>query len=269
MTSHVTQASDGSLDSVPTSFPHRLLQGGRRVAASLTDVMYPPQCTFCCDQLTSVGTPIQLCRTCEQVLGTCATNSCPRCALPVLDSAAKHTSCVRCHHQKLYFQRSYALGPYQGKLREAVVRVKYPHEHALAISLGQLLASKISLSQSFHPTNTVVVPIPTTWLSRLVRGVNTPDYIAAPIGRDWQLPVFPDLLHCRHKVNKQSSLSPRERLRNIRNAFRVSKSYNIEGAQVILVDDVMTTGATVNEAARVLSASGASRITVLVLARAA
>jgi ComF family protein len=146
--------------------------------------------------------------------------------------------------------------------------VKYPHEHALAISLGQLLASKISLSQSFHPTNTVVVPIPTTWLNRLVRGVNTPDYIAAPIGRDWQLPVFPDLLHCRHKVNKQSSLSPRERLRNIRNAFRVSKSYNIGGAQVILVDDVMTTGATVNEAARVLLASGASQITVLVLARA-
>ncbi|MBI84495.1 MAG: hypothetical protein CMJ81_14975 [Planctomycetaceae bacterium] len=269
MTRCVAQTSNTSLDSVPASFPHRLLQASQKVAASLTDVMYPPQCTFCCEQLASVETSAQLCQTCEQVLGTCATNSCPRCALPVSDSTAKRTSCVRCLHQKLHFERTYALGPYQGKLQEAVVRVKYPHEHALATSLGRLLASKISLSQSFCQTNTVVVPIPTNWLRRLVRGVNTPDYIAAPVGRNWHLPVFSDLLHCCRKVNKQSSLSPRDRLRNIRNAFRVSKSYNIGGTEVILVDDVMTTGATVNEAARVLSASGASRITVLVLARAA
>ena len=101
-----------------------------------------------------------------------------------------------------------------------------------------------------------------------MRGTNSPDILAATIGQCCRIECVQELLKWRRKVKKQSSLSPNERTENVRGALRVSRGYDLRGARVLLVDDVMTTGATSNEAAKMLLSANADSIGVTVVARA-
>jgi predicted amidophosphoribosyltransferase len=111
------------------------------------------------------------------------------------------------------------------------------------------------------------VPVPAHWAKRLLRGVNGPDLLVEAIGRRLSIPTATDLLVCRRRTRKQGTLLPSERFLNVRNAFAVSWGYDIGDAHVLLVDDVMTTGATAGEAARTLRRAGADRVTVAIVAR--
>lgn len=105
------------------------------------------------------------------------------------------------------------------------------------------------------------------WLRRLWRGTNAPESIAGRLAKELRLPVAADLLICRRLLKNQSSLSTDERRRNVRHAYRASSRFNIQGARVLLVDDVITTGATMHEAARALRKAGASTVYAVAVAR--
>jgi ComF family protein len=106
------------------------------------------------------------------------------------------------------------------------------------------------------------------WMRRLVRGINNPDVLADLLSRHLDAPLATAGLVRRRNTLPQKDLSPRERRLNVRGAFRVRKGYNVKGAHVLLVDDILTTGATASEAARVLKRAGAATVGVAVLARA-
>jgi ComF family protein len=155
---------------------------------------------------------------------------------------------------------------YDGDLREAVLSTKSAHQEPLAVALVELLW-KLRSDELIAQRADVIVPMPMHWIRRLERGANTPEVLAERLARRLALPVCPMLKRRRHTV-PQGSLARSARLTNLRQAFRLRSDYDCRGARVLLVDDVLTTGATCSEAAKVLLREGAENVSVAVLARA-
>jgi predicted amidophosphoribosyltransferase len=113
----------------------------------------------------------------------------------------------------------------------------------------------------------LVVPVPVYWWKRLRRGVHGPDVLVEAVGAALQLPTAFGFLYCRRPTRKQGTLLPAERFANVRGAFAVRPCFDIADAHILLIDDIMTTGATGSEAAKVLRQAGAARVTLAVVAR--
>ncbi|MCP4190718.1 MAG: ComF family protein [Planctomycetaceae bacterium] len=159
------------------------------------------------------------------------------------------------------------LGLYEGELRAAVIRAKRISERPLAAAMGALLADHIVQTVP-QPRADVVIAIPKFWMKRLVEGSNSSAVLADVVGRRLKIPVLADGLVAHRKTKKQSLLSMTDRRRNLKGAMRAGWDCNFRGDHVMLVDDIMTTGSTAREAARVLRKSGAKSVTLAVLARA-
>ena len=110
--------------------------------------------------------------------------------------------------------------------------------------------------------------MPMHWTRRLQRGINSPEILAGCLARHLGIPLRRRLLVRCRRTFLQTEMSPPQRFRNVRAAFRVHKSPCLQGARVLLVDDILTTGATCSEAAKTLKKAGAAAVVVAVLARA-
>jgi len=164
--------------------------------------------------------------------------------------------------------RVFYLGRYQGELRRAVIRAKRPAEHPLAASLGSLLAEKmIETGRSFRVD--IAVSIPKYWTKRIMRGSNTAEVLVEMIGRRLAVRTAPAALAARRRTRKQGLLRKSQRDANVRGSMVVRTGYDFQATHVLVVDDIMTTGATAREAARALRKSGAAAVSLAVIARAA
>jgi ComF family protein len=146
------------------------------------------------------------------------------------------------------------------------MRAKQDRWEPLTRSLAVLLSEKLIPFAENWKVDTII-PIPTHWRRRWQRLTNAAEVLAVGIGRNLQLPVFPHGLVCRRLAGKQGMLTPAARRKNVRGVYSVTNQHQFEGKNVLLVDDVMTTGATVNEASRMLLAAGAANVVVTVIAR--
>jgi ComF family protein len=177
-------------------------------------------------------------------------------------------ACPNCARRPARFDAVVRLGRYEQMLRDAVLRVKRREQEPLTVALGQLLAAERGSDvKALRPT--CIIPIPMHWSRRLWRGVNSPEIVAGVLAKELAVPMRPRLLRRRRRTEKQANLTRWQRRRNVRRAFRTRRSKHLVGARVLLVDDIMTTGATANEAARTLRKGGAEFVAVAVLARAA
>jgi ComF family protein len=186
--------------------------------------------------------------------------------MPCPEPDADAGKCPHCRERRYRFESVRTLGLHEGLLRQCVHRCKHSFHEPLAAALGQLLAGRLQ-ERSFVEMPEAVAPVPMFWLQRLVRGANAPDTLARAIGKALSIPVLGDLLVCRRFLKHQSRLVPEERRRNVRGAFHISWRYKIAGARILLVDDVITTGATAQEASRTLRHAGATAVYVAALAR--
>jgi predicted amidophosphoribosyltransferase len=105
------------------------------------------------------------------------------------------------------------------------------------------------------------------WWRRVQRGTNSPDLIATHLADQARIDCLPRCVARRRATQPQSELAPSDRFQNVRGAFRLRRGYDVRAAKVLLVDDILTTGATASEVARVLKRAGAERVRVLVVAR--
>jgi ComF family protein len=236
----------------------------RRWLSHALDLVFPPLCAHCHEAIEP-GSPGALCAACRAALVDVG-RSCPRCgsSVPVVDNPAQ---CPQCARRRFRFDHVARLGTYHGALRLAVLRIKRPHERALAAALGELLAETAGPSLAALEAD-VVVPVPMHWTRRVWRGANCPDVIAERLADRLGVPMRANLLARRRRTVQQASLSPSRRRANVRGAFRAASHPDLPGARIVLVDDIMTTGATVNEAAKTLAKAGAAFVAVAVLARA-
>ncbi len=164
------------------------------------------------------------------------------------------------------FDEVIALGGYDDAIRDAVLRMKRPNDDFLSAAMGELLALQRGddLSQ-LKPD--LVVPIPMYWTRRLRRGTNSPGILARRVARFCGAPFRRVLVRGRNTL-PQAGLPPRQRWKNVRGAFRVRNSRRVCGRRILLIDDILTTGATCSEAADVLKRAGAAAVAVAVIARA-
>ena len=152
-------------------------------------------------------------------------------------------------------------------MRAVVLRMKRSKGEVLSHAMGDLfvLRRRTELDE-LDPD--VIVPVPMYWTRRLRRGANSPEILARRIGRALRVTVEARLLARRRNTLPQADLPPRKRFLNVRGAFRVRSGYDLEGCRVLLVDDILTTGATCSEAAKMLKQAGAKAVAAAVLARA-
>jgi ComF family protein len=177
-----------------------------------------------------------------------------------LDSEGR---CGLCRRGLTGFDGVYCFGFYDGTLRKLIQLFKYGNVPTLAGPLGALLAAALPRERAFD----VIVPMPMHWRRRLQRGFNQASLLAEVAGRRFGFQVSPAIR--RHKATPpQAGLTGAQRRANMTGAFIVSRPEAVRGKRVLLVDDVLTTGATAGACARALKRAGATHVAVLTVARA-
>jgi ComF family protein len=249
----------------------------RRMWLAMVNLVVPPGCALCGKDVDFADGEPLLCDTCRGLLAPRAWLSCRRCGMlvdePTIaapraadDPSVPADGCPRCRNRPYHFDGAAPLGPYRDELRRAVLRMKNRTGDHLATALGDLYADR--RGEELVPFKAdVVVPIPMHWLRYVFRGTNSPEIMAARISRRLGVPFESAMLVRHRKTRPQAELSPTKRFENVRGAFRLGRRYDIKGARVLLVDDIMTTGATCSEAAKVLKKSGAEAVFAAVAAR--
>lgn len=206
----------------------------------LLDVLFPRKCLACRRFLKSPLDP--LCPSCEE--------NWPACAEPL---------------RKSFCREIYAAGVYKGFVHDLIVRLKYRGEERLSSFLGRRMAEKVSR------TYDVIVPIPLHRKRLRERGYNQSLLLARSVGKVLKTDVDPFVLVKTRETPSQMGLKGEERRINLKKAFGLRREEwkdKIEGKTILLVDDVCTTGTTLDEASKALLSQGAKRVEGLVLARA-
>ena len=213
----------------------------------LASFLFGGSCFLCRGRAAGV-----LCAECEAELPRVAADACPRCALPSPGAML----CGRCLSEPPHYDATVAALRYEFPADTLVLALKFRGELALAALLAGLLAARIREAAD------CVVPVPLSRSRLRARGYNQAVEIARHLGRG--APALDACARSREGA-PQSELPWSERRRNVRGAFECRRL--LAGATVAVVDDVMTTGATLNELARVLKAAGAQRVVNWVVAR--
>ena len=187
---------------------------------------------------------------------------CPRCGATVDASAVTREGCPFCHDRRLAWHRMTRLAGYTDPVAGWIKAMKFGRQWRWGPWFGRQLAGP--LGPAFDDTKTIVTPVPMHWWRRTSRGYDQSRLIAAALAKARGWPLVPVLYRRRH-APPQSTLSTTQRRRNVRRCF-AARSIDLSGCQVILVDDVKTTGATLSACARLLRKRHAKVIHAAVVA---
>ena len=230
-----------------------------RWLGSVRDLLLPHHCECC-------RAPAQrwLCDGCHDEFDELLSQSfCPVCAYPLL---ADGDPCPKCLGKAgKVVQRVATLGIFKGPLRQLIHRLKYEHQWRLTGQLARHLLARPG-AQSLLAEADILIPVPLFWRRRLARRFNQADLLARELAGPRRLPVLHTVW--RHRETDVQALlrSVAARTRNVRRAFRATPDPRLTGKRILLVDDVMTTGATLRAVARALAFSQPAAVNALVLA---
>jgi ComF family protein len=236
----------------------------RGAACGLLNLLFPAQCRLCNSPLTNFSR-IPVCPACLSAPEPLQTEYwCAACRMPFVSRAPLDASgrCTLCRLGVQGFDAVYSYGSYEGALRELVHLFKYERVTPLAKPFGEWLAVALPRELSFD----AIVPMPLHWLRRWRRGFNQSELLAAEIARRWSVPVR-KVVRRRKATEAQAGLTNAKRRANVQGAFAMVRGQRVDGMRVLLVDDVITTGATAAACARVLKRAGAQHVSLLALAR--
>jgi ComF family protein len=221
------------------------------LASRVLDLVLPPRCAGCGERES------WLCPSCASGLPRVDG---PRCRVCAAGLTADVSLCPDCYRDPPPLERVVAAFRHEGLARRLVLDLKYRRHRHLAGPLGALLAAAA-------PTGVdAVVPVPLHPLRRRERGFNQSELLALEVGRRLDRPLAADALRRTRDTPRQTGLSPRERLANVRGAFAAGA--RLDGRRLLLVDDVCTTGATLYACAGALRRAGASAVVAAVVTRA-
>ena len=228
----------------------------RQAGGALVDALLPPVCLLC----GASGGHWPVCPGCRADLPTLPSSACPVC----LEATTHGERCGACLMRPPHFERLVALYPYAFPVDRLVLAFKYQAQFALARWWATELAGRLTSEPAFTAVDAIMpVPLHSERLSE--RGYDQAHVLARHLAHALKLPLAADgLIKCR-ATPQQSALDLKSRRKNLRNAFTLTGE--VEGKRILLVDDVLTTGATLDEAARTLKQRGAAEVWAVTVAR--
>lgn len=236
-----------------------------RVGTVIADAVYPPRCLTC---PAPTGAPHGLCAACWRETHFIAGAACAKCGAPLLGEAGPDDLCDRCLGHPPAWDRGRAAIVYGGAGRRAILAFKHGDRLDAAPALAGWLASA---GASLAVEADLIAPVPLHWRRLMRRRYNQSAVLARHLGRRIGRPVVPDLLRRKRMTVPQERMDFATRRENQRGAIAVTprQARRLTGKAVLLIDDVMTSGATLGACAEACREAGAARIDVLVLARVA
>jgi ComF family protein len=236
-----------------------------KLAASwhtLLDFFLPRPCLGC-QEILPAGDPGWLCSTCQADLPLLPWPRCPRCGAPFRSPMVGEHLCQACLRQPPPFMRARAVAFYEGLILEAIHRLKYQRQLLYAKFLGDLMQQDPDIQEIIAGAE-LLLPVPLHPTRLRWRGFNQALLLArhlAPARLDTQVLIR------QRSTRPQVGLTSQERRANVKGAFAVTDPARVAGKNLVLIDDVFTTGATINECARVLRQAKAARLEVITVAR--
>ncbi len=227
-------------------------------------LLFPPACASCRRPLEISGRGHFLCSKCEDDLALVQSPRCPRCAVPFPTSRGHDHICGKCQASPPFFDKTLSVFIYGGTAKRLIARAKFKADGYAMKAITSLCMPHV---QGFAEKS-VVVPIPLHVARIRARGFNQAEIAARLLfGADI---INNDILHRTRDTRPQMSLSHSRRADNVREAFQVNMAAmaKIRNRYFLIVDDIMTTGATVNAAARRLKEAGAEKVAVFAISRA-
>jgi ComF family protein len=233
------------------------------LARGFLDLLFPPRCEVC----RELGTDL-VCPRCSSEIELVQPPLCARCGQPFDPQARGAPLCAACRPGKRPFELARSAAYFEGPLRQAIHRFKYQRKRVLASFLGGIMVHWLSTQDGGAlGAAELVCPVALYPRRRRERGFNQSELLARSVAAHLGVELDPDLLARVRDTVPQINLPLGERAANVRGAFAVPQPAKVAKKTVLLIDDVFTTGATLNECARLLRRAGAARVFIFTLAR--
>lgn len=234
-----------------------------QILRALSDLLYPPACLRCRAPLTRDG--CIFCRACRAAMPKAAAPMCHRCGGPIAAAFDARVDCAACRRRAPAFAIARARRSYTGPTAESIQSFKYRRRWRIGRWLSRDMAACAHATLPLQEID-LVVPVPPHWLKRRMAGFDHAGQLARDTARRLRLPYDSRALRRRRWTSSQTRLPSPARFRNVRAAF-AADAPRVAHRTVLLVDDVLTSGATADACARALTAAGARRVIVLTAAR--
>jgi competence protein ComFC len=241
-----------------------MLAAPKKIIRGIASLVYPPTCTICS---RSVGSDEYLCDDCEGKLSRILQPFCSKCSEPFEGAITTTFSCANCSHRKLYFDAAISAYRSRGIARHVILNFKYGKQFHLRHLVGRWLISALDDSRIRDCKFDVIVPVPLHPARQRERSFNQAALLAELVSAHLGVSMRP-LLHRVRFTTTQTAFDRAERIQNLRDAFRLRKNADVRRLDVLLIDDVLTTGSTLSECARVLKRAGARSVYAATAARA-
>ncbi|HRX85910.1 MAG TPA: double zinc ribbon domain-containing protein [Phycisphaerae bacterium] len=239
-----------------------LRRRAQALGESLLEAVYPRRCALCHTSIAGDDAP--LCPACREAVEAASRHpACPRCGMTLAPFAGP--ACVTCAQRTFPFDSVVRVGAYTGGLRALLTAFKFGGHEELDVYFAERLARVIMRLEVYEEIDALVA-VPTCWQHRLRRSFHPAAVLARLAARRCRIPLAPLLV--RRGGPHQVGLSLTARQANVRGRFHLARGCAVPGARLLLVDDVMTTGATAGECTRVLRRAGADAVHVAVVGRA-
>jgi ComF family protein len=234
-----------------------------RVSRTVLDAVLPPRCLKCGDLLSGAN---GLCPDCWRKLTWLAAPCCACCGQPFPFDAGEGSLCGACLAKRPAYDRARAVFRYDEESRDLIIGLKHADRTESVPALAGWMARA---GGTLLEAAELIVPVPLHWTRLATRRFNQAALLAQAIGRSAALPVLPEALSRKRATRSQGHLGRLARFRNVKGAITVSGRHAtaVTNRRILLIDDVITTGATVESAAKALISAGARQVDVLALAK--
>ncbi len=223
----------------------------------LLTFIYPKTC-MSCNTLLNYNSKLELCDKCAEDFEPYKGNRCVNCDRPMENTG----ECSICKSEKLYFDRGYCVYPYDGAVRKAILNFKFKNMALYYIYLGSKMTEYYFNYIMDEYDYITAVPIHKKKLKN--REYNQAELLAEYIAEQTNLEYCPILKRIVN-TKSQNALNKKERMDNIKNAFIINKSIDVKNKSILIIDDIFTTGTTINECSKILKKSGAFKVEFLAL----
>jgi predicted amidophosphoribosyltransferase len=236
----------------------------------LLDLIYPRECVLC-NQLLIDSSLESLCLRCREQI-TPTEGGCLRCSAPLSRSSSFQNdfknSCYYCENRKWSFGRAYCYTAYSDVAARASRKIKQANCESLAIEIGKMMGIWLLQRPDFDcGYYDWIVPVPQHWMRRVALRYNQAEVLAENIAKTVGIPLRKTDLFRTRWTEKQGTKTIEERLTSVDESFGCRRRRHLSGRKILLIDDIVTSGATANDAARALCNAGVGRVDVVAFSR--